>query len=631
MVAQRRVGPPLSRPFATLTIPSTHQLQMGASYIASTPQQHQQHQHQHQQPRGLTGAGGSSASVAQAAEDEVRRRSSLLEQPLPDEPTPTAGPILLLRVSRPSMDVRLGMTITGGVDTRLRGIFVRAVNPQQAAAAAGVQEGDRILAIGDRGMLHAAYQDALAVLKTAEPNVTLLVQRLGADAWLELVSEAKREARARGGMKLEPSEQAPRQLGAGLEAVPAQQLHTDGSLRCIELAPRASAVVVGGRSSTLGALIVAHTSDGGEGDGDRSLRPGDRLLELGGCSVVRSKMWELEQLAQGLQPPVRLTVQRLGETQWQQLRMLTDFDMDLDGAYNVVLSGAGPASAAAATAPSRTESFLAATPSRTESFLAAASSTPLTATPSPARAPSQPWEQQPQAAFAQEQDVARPAGSNSVTFAQRASHIVPLSGGERLVTLRRVQGRFGFTIIASSDAPRAETEASGTFIHTIESNAAITAGLRIGDRLLEIDGQPVEAMFADAVVERLRASPGPVRIRVASDEGAWIRMSAEHDHSLQPREVTVAGVLALGLGLTFYASPAGSGQEVFIRNIDPMGAAANDGRLRVGDQILSVDGVPASRDNMGKVVAEPEDGKEGRTRESQKKKKKKKKKKKEKG
>ena len=265
-------------------------------------------------------------------------------------PYPTSGPLRQLEIER-KPDEKLGITVTGGADTRLRGTFVKAVSSSGAAAAISLKPGDRILAVDGLGLLTTRYEASLAALKNCGQRVRLIVQSLEPDSWRLVMSQVKAEARREGSMSLaEGDPRNPRPINMPLIAQPPQALHTEGDFLLLSLSQEAACRVVGGADSVIGAFVVA--SEEPRLGHASPLRRGDRLLEIGGQCVLYHTMAELRDLLDSLPSQrVDVAVQRLGHSQWEQLQQLTDFEMTVDGADNVVLPASAPRQASVVATP----------------------------------------------------------------------------------------------------------------------------------------------------------------------------------------------------------------------------------------------------------------------------------------
>ncbi|XP_058444237.1 protein lap4 isoform X8 [Malaya genurostris] len=170
------------------------------------------------------------------------------------------------------------------------------------------------------------------------------------------------------------------------------------------------------------------------------------------------------------------------------------------------------------------------------------------------------------------------------------------------VVLPKDQGSLGFSIIGGTDhscTPFGAHE-PGIFIsHIVPGGiAALSGKLRIGDRILKVNGTDVtSATHQEAVMELLRPC----------DE---IKLTVQHDPlpaGFQPFEIVrlqteeVRLVKQDGERLGMHIKGGLNGQRgnpldpadegVFISKINSTGAAKRDGRLRVGMRILEVNGV----------------------------------------
>ncbi|XP_058444232.1 protein lap4 isoform X3 [Malaya genurostris] len=173
---------------------------------------------------------------------------------------------------------------------------------------------------------------------------------------------------------------------------------------------------------------------------------------------------------------------------------------------------------------------------------------------------------------------------------------------ETEVVLPKDQGSLGFSIIGGTDhscTPFGAHE-PGIFIsHIVPGGiAALSGKLRIGDRILKVNGTDVtSATHQEAVMELLRPC----------DE---IKLTVQHDPlpaGFQPFEIVrlqteeVRLVKQDGERLGMHIKGGLNGQRgnpldpadegVFISKINSTGAAKRDGRLRVGMRILEVNGV----------------------------------------
>lgn len=139
---------------------------------------------------------------------------------------------------------------------------------------------------------------------------------------------------------------------------------------------------------------------------------------------------------------------------------------------------------------------------------------------------------------------------------------------ELFVARASERGRLGVTLGAASH---------GVGVQSIEpGSAAERAELRVGDRIVVVDGR--QTLSADAVV-------GAVRAKRAGDE---LRVIVERDLEVEVRELpSQDGASRPRLGVTL----DGGANELRVATVED-GSPALAAGLRAGDRLLSLDGVP---------------------------------------
>eukprot|EP00051_Salpingoeca_urceolata_P029687 m.490680 g.490680 ORF g.490680 m.490680 type:complete len:1184 (+) comp28474_c0_seq1:274-3825(+) len=159
----------------------------------------------------------------------------------------------------------------------------------------------------------------------------------------------------------------------------------------------------------------------------------------------------------------------------------------------------------------------------------------------------------------------------------------------------------GFSIAGGIDHPVEEDDNSVYVTSVIEGGAAALDGrLRVGDKLLTVNGQNVENVTHVEVVNALQTTRDDVFLTVVrfADGGMGEPDEEEEDDEPDPVEDIIVIEFnrgAQGLGFSIRGGidhPVDDDDaSIYITHIIEGGAAAHDGRLHVGDRLVEVNGV----------------------------------------
>lgn len=210
-----------------------------------------------------------------------------------------------------------------------------------------------------------------------------------------------------------------------------------------------------------------------------------------------------------------------------------------------------------------------------------------------------------------------------------------LFSSEMLLVLNEKDTPLGLTAIP-------DRENGGLLVQAVEKGGPAEKGrLRKGDRIVEINNVQLVGCSDKAVQEILKKSlaSSELRLRVIrannkrdtrvskfieaeekpDTKGGQLKTSPVRkvpgvaaSASLQQAntrkigkkiEITLQkGPQGLGFSVTTRDNPAGGHCPIYIKNILPKGAAVEDGRLKPGDRLLEVDGVPMTGKSQTEVV-----------------------------
>ncbi|XP_066232533.1 inaD-like protein isoform X1 [Saccopteryx leptura] len=202
----------------------------------------------------------------------------------------------------------------------------------------------------------------------------------------------------------------------------------------------------------------------------------------------------------------------------------------------------------------------------------------------------------------------------SLVGAKRAADPSPKNSGtdmgpRTVEIIRELSDALGISIAGGKGSPLGDIP---IFIAMIQASgvAARTQKLKVGDRIVSINGQPLDGLSHAEVVNLLKNAYGRIILQVVADTnisaiatqleslstGGHLGSPAA-DHHLEDTETPPPKIITLekgsgGLGFSIvggYGSPHGD-LPIYVKTIFAKGAAADDGRLKRGDQILAVNG-----------------------------------------
>uniref|UniRef100_A0A8D1SBG6 Protein scribble homolog n=1 Tax=Sus scrofa TaxID=9823 RepID=A0A8D1SBG6_PIG len=423
----------------------------------------------------------------------------------------------------------LGISIAGGKGSTPykgddEGIFISRVSEEGPAARAGVRVGDKLLEVNGVALQDAEHQQAVEALRGAGPTVHMRL-------WRERMVEPENAVTV---TPLRPEDDySPRERWGGGLRLPQLQPEPPGPLRqrhvaCLVRSEKGLGFsIAGGKGSTPyragdGGIFVSRIAEGGAAHRAGTLQVGDRVLSINGVDVTEARHDHAVSLLTAASPTIALLLER---------------------------EAGGPL------APSP--------PPHPPPPPAAATTTPVATA-----APGEPG----------------PLRLAPSLLAAALEGPYPVEE----ICLPRAGGPLGLSIVGGSDHSSHPfgVQEPGVFISKVlPRGLAARSGLRVGDRILAVNGQDVrEATHQEAVSALLRPCLELVLLVRRDPPPPGMR-----ELCIQKAPGEKLGISIRGGAKGHAGNPWDPTDEgIFISKVSPTGAAGRDGRLRVGLRLLEV-------------------------------------------